>query len=117
MLHAQSITVKGFNDYVDTLDKDATVSVARFASPYGLKRIHTNVLPGRAKITSEDYPCVGGTPLYDAIGTSIQEGYAYPDADRLFNQYHIHLIKGDGRILFVENCTDRTARHRSSIHY
>lgn len=73
MLGARSLTIKGTNDYLDTLPLDATVTTSRFATPYGVKRIHTNVKPDRAKITDADYPCIGGTPLYDAIGTSIQE--------------------------------------------
>jgi len=73
MLHAKSATVAGYNNYVGTLDKDSTVSVAIFATPYGLKRIHTNVVPAYAKLNPDDYPCIGGTPLYDAIGRTIQE--------------------------------------------
>jgi Mg-chelatase subunit ChlD len=73
MLGSRSATIKGCNEYLDTLAADAVVSVARFAAPYGVKRLSTNVPPARAKVAVEDYECKGGTPLYDAIGTSIQE--------------------------------------------
>lgn len=73
MLPVKGPTLTAYNQYVESLDNDAVVSLSTFSSRGGIKRIHTNVDPGRAKLLADDYECRGDTPLYDAIGETIQE--------------------------------------------
>lgn len=73
MLANKGPTLTAFNQYIDGLAADAVVSLSTFSSRGGLKRIHTNVEAARAKFLADDYVCEGNTPLYDAIGSTIQE--------------------------------------------
>lgn len=73
MLANKGPTLTAYNQYIEGLDNDAVVSLSTFSSRGGVRRVHTNVDPGRAKFMADDYECVGNTPLFDAIGQTIQE--------------------------------------------
>lgn len=72
MLANRSATLAAYNQYVEGLPDDSVVSLTTFSTDGGLKQVRTNCTKAQAKVRPEEYECVGGTPLYDAIGTTIQ---------------------------------------------
>lgn len=69
MLSNKSITLKALNDYIAALDDGTVVTVDRFA--YKPHRLRFGVPKAQATINPEEYPCEGGTALYDAIGHAV----------------------------------------------
>lgn len=69
MLLGKSITLKALNDYIRALDDDTVITVDRFA--YSPHRLRTACPKQEAIILANEYPCEGGTALYDAIGHAI----------------------------------------------
>lgn len=71
MLARKGPTVAAYNAYVDGLPDDAVVSLTTFSSR-GILHPRVNVGKAKAKFSADEYECVGDTPLYDAIGSTIQ---------------------------------------------
>lgn len=71
MLARKGPTVAAYNAYVDSLPDDAVVSLTTFSSR-GILHPRVNVAKAKAKFSADEYECVGDTPLYDAIGSTIQ---------------------------------------------
>lgn len=70
MMANKSVTVRAYNEYIDSLGDDAVISLTMFSTG-DLRHLRTNVGKGHAKISVEEYDIRGGTALYDAIGTTI----------------------------------------------
>lgn len=64
-------TVAAYNNYIDGLPDDAVVSLTLFSSR-GITHPRQNVGKAKAKLSADDYDCVGDTPLRDAIGQTVQ---------------------------------------------
>lgn len=71
MLARKGPTVAAYNSYVDSLPDDVVVSLTTFSSR-GILHPRINVAKDKAKFSADEYECVGDTPLYDAIGSTIQ---------------------------------------------
>jgi len=69
MLRNKSTTLKACNDYITALEDGTVVTVDRFA--YKPHRLRDAVPKAEAIITPDEYPCDGGTALYDAIGHAV----------------------------------------------
>lgn len=71
MLARKGPTVAAYNAYVDSLPDEAVISLTTFSSR-GILHSRINVGKAKAKFSADEYECVGDTPLYDAIGSTIQ---------------------------------------------
>lgn len=69
MLRNKSVTLKACNDYIVALDPGTVVTVDRFA--YKSHRLRDACPKDAASLTPNEYPCEGGTALYDAIGQAV----------------------------------------------
>lgn len=69
MLVNKSVTLKALNDYTRALDDDTVITIDRFA--YSPHRLRTTCRKPQALVLANEYPCEGGTALYDAIGHAV----------------------------------------------
>lgn len=71
MLGKKGPTIAAYNSYIDGLPDDAVISLSTFSTG-SLRHPRVNVGKTAAKFTADEYECIGGTALRDAIGTTIQ---------------------------------------------
>jgi hypothetical protein len=85
-------TIKGYNEYVNSLKKDGgkyKLSLTTFDSDIEgklrLKKIHENVyVDDVPKLSRKTFVPNGGTPLHDAFCTVLKDAKARPDEKHLF---------------------------------
>ncbi len=77
MESVKSQTISGFNEYIETLQKDKTFQKAKFTltkfNSEKVEIVHNGVAIGKVSLlTDATYQPDNTTPLYDAIGRTIQ---------------------------------------------
>jgi uncharacterized protein YegL len=76
MSSCKNQTISGFNEYTQTLQKEKkkiSVSLTKFNS-YGVNIVYSNVPVSNVQpLTNETYQPNGNTPLYDAIGKTVNK--------------------------------------------
>ena len=77
MQSVKSQTISGFNEYIETLQKDKTFKKAKYTltkfNSGKIEIVHAGVEIGKVALLSDaTYQPINTTPLYDAIGRTIQ---------------------------------------------
>ena len=106
MLTHKTETISGFNEYLETLKQNQTnclVTLVTFNS--GKRRTHFKAksIDDVARLNADNYHPDNTTPLYDAIGLTIQELEARPEAKTHDTQF---VILTDGQ----ENASQELSR-------
>lgn len=90
-------TVGGFNTYFETLKKEhgtgVSVEVWQFSKSVdedNVRSLYKGTLRSVPKLTDDNYKPRGNTPLYDAVGTAIQ------NAEKIEADRYIFIVQTDG---------------------